>query len=162
MDELIEKHRANGLLIDTNLFLLYLIGKTNKSRILTFKRTRQYTIEDFELLELLVAHFGILVTTPHFLTEVSNLATLQGAELATLNALFKVTVRQAEECYDESQHIVAHETFDRLGLADAAIVTLCRRSMLVLTDDLELHIALLNRRVDTINFNHIRTAFWQY
>lgn len=44
IEELIEKHRANGLLIDANLLILYLIGKTNKDRIPTFKRTQQYTI----------------------------------------------------------------------------------------------------------------------
>ncbi len=44
---LIEKHRANGLLIDTNLLVLFLVGKTNKSRILSFKRTQAYTLEDF-------------------------------------------------------------------------------------------------------------------
>jgi hypothetical protein len=32
--------------------------------------------------------------------------------------------------------------------------------MLVLTDDLQLHLALVNRGVDSINFNHLRTFFW--
>jgi hypothetical protein len=65
---LIEKHRANGLLIDTNLLVLFLVGKTNKSRILSFKRTQAYTLEDFELLERLVDQFRTLITTPHVLT----------------------------------------------------------------------------------------------
>lgn len=160
IDELIEKHRSNGLLIDTNLFLLYLIGKTNRSRIPVFKRTRQYTIEDFDLLEVLVAQFAILITTPHLLTEVSNLATLHGTELSRFSDMFKQIVQFTEECYEESRHIMTDTAFDRLGLADAAIAALCRRSMLVLTDDLELHVSLLNRGVDSINFNHIRTYFW--
>jgi hypothetical protein len=33
---LIQRHRANGLLIDTNLFLLYLVGVTNEDRIAKF------------------------------------------------------------------------------------------------------------------------------
>jgi hypothetical protein len=36
--QLINKHRGSGLLVDTNLLLLYLIGRTNKNRILNFKR----------------------------------------------------------------------------------------------------------------------------
>ncbi len=161
-DQLINKHRADGLLIDTNLLLLYLVGRTNKNRILTFKRTQRYTIEDFELVELLIAQFATLITTPHVLTELSNLGTLQGTELSRLRILFKETVEHTQEFYDESRHIVSDAAFNRLGLADAAITTLCRRSMLVLTDDLPLYLGLTQRGVDVINFNHIRIFFWRH
>jgi hypothetical protein len=40
IDELISKHRTNGLLVDANLLVLYLVGKTNKRRIPAFKRTQ--------------------------------------------------------------------------------------------------------------------------
>jgi hypothetical protein len=161
-DQFIEKHRANGLLIDTNLLLLYLVGRTNKNRIQTFKRTQQYTIDDFDLLEILVSRFATLITTPHLLTELSNLATLQGTERSRLNALFKQIVEQTQEFYDESRRIVSDAAFNRLGLADAAITTLCRRNVLVLTDDLALYLGLTERGVDVINFNHIRTFFWRH
>jgi len=131
-DQLINKHRADSLLIDTNLLLLYLVGRTNKDRISTFKRTQQYTIEDFDLLEILVSRFAILVTTPHLLTELSNLATLQGTELSRLRILFKETAERMQAFYDKSRHIVYDAAFNRLGLADAAIATLCRRNLLVL------------------------------
>jgi len=55
--QLINKHRPSGLLVDTNLLLLYLIGTTNKNRISRFKRTQTYTIEDFELLDRFMAEF---------------------------------------------------------------------------------------------------------
>jgi hypothetical protein len=156
-DQLINKHRADGLLIDTNLLLLYLVGRTNKNRILSFKRTQKYTIQDFELLEILVSQFTTIVTTPHLLTELSNLATLPGPERVGLNALFKETVARTLEYYDESRQIVSDAAFNRLGLADAAIATLCRRRLLVLTDDLPLYHDLTMRGFDAINFNHIRT-----
>src|SRR5690349_21025753 len=96
-DELIDKHRADGLLMDANLLVLYLVGRTNKGRIPTFKRTQQYTIEDFELLDLLAASFQRLVTTPHVLTEVSNLAALHGKELRAFRTWFMKTVPQMQE-----------------------------------------------------------------
>ena len=160
VDGLISKHRTNGLLVDANLLVLYLVGKTNKRRIPAFKRTQQYTIEDFELLEILVSQFERMLTTPHLLTEASNLAALQADELGILRGVFKEMVGGMEEFYDESRSVVADTAFARLGLTDAAIATLCRRSMLVLTDDLQLHLALVNRGADSINFNHIRTFFW--
>ena len=103
---LIEKHRTNGLLIDTNLLVLFLVGKTNKSRILSFQRTQAYTLEDLELLERLVEQFRTLITTPHVLTEVSNLASLRGKELTAFRLLFRLLVDQMKEFCDESQFVV--------------------------------------------------------
>jgi hypothetical protein len=68
VDGLINKHRGTGLFIDTNLLLMYLVGQTNRDRIPIFKRTRQHTPEDFDLLERLT-QFDTLVTTLHVLTE---------------------------------------------------------------------------------------------
>jgi rRNA-processing protein FCF1 len=157
---LIEKHRANGLLIDTNLLILYLVGRTNKRRILTFKRTQTYAIEDFDLLERFISNFNKLITTPHVLTEVSNLASLHGKELRALRGAFRSLVEQMKEFFDESQSVVADASFDRLGLTDAAIAMIGRHNLLVLTDDLDLHTLLLRRGVDALNFNHIRPWNW--
>jgi hypothetical protein len=62
------------LLIDANLLLLLVVGSADRSLIESFKRTRAYTREDFDLLLRLVARFPKVVTTPNVLTEVSNLA----------------------------------------------------------------------------------------
>jgi hypothetical protein len=39
-----------GLLVDTNLLVLFAVGTVNRNRIETFKRTSQYTKGDFDLL----------------------------------------------------------------------------------------------------------------
>ena len=78
---LIEKYRRNGLLIDSNLFLLWVVGSTNESRIARFNRTQKYSVEDFRLLRILVHEFQEVVTSPHILTELSNLATIEEPEL---------------------------------------------------------------------------------
>jgi rRNA-processing protein FCF1 len=157
---LIEKHRSKGVLVDTNLLVLHLVGKVNKNRISSFKRTQSYNAEDFELLERLLGHFGKLVTTPHVLTQVSDLATLQGKELSAIRALFKIEVEVMEERYDESRELVRDVSFERLGLTDAAITTLCHGNVLVLTSDLDLWNALQKRGVDSLNFNHVRPLGW--
>jgi len=71
--QLIHKHRGRGLLVETNLLLLYLIGRTNQNQISKFKRTQVFTIEDFDLLGRFMGKFKTLITTPHVLTELSNL-----------------------------------------------------------------------------------------
>jgi hypothetical protein len=47
---LIGKHRSKGVLVDTNLLVLLLVGLVNKRRIRRFKRTRDFTPADFDLL----------------------------------------------------------------------------------------------------------------
>ena len=94
---LIEKHRAKGVLVDTNLLVLYLVGTVNRQRILNFKRTGDFATEDYDLLVRLIDWFGKLIATPHVLSQVSDLTDLTGNELAEVRALFKLLVEQIEE-----------------------------------------------------------------
>lgn len=64
---------AKGVLVDTNLLVLYLVGLVNKKRIETFKRTQGFDVEDFERLTNLINYLGPrLVATPHVLSQVSD------------------------------------------------------------------------------------------
>jgi hypothetical protein len=153
----IEKHRSNGILIDANLLLLYAVGKTNKQRIPRFKRTEKYSIADFELRERLAAQFKTPITTPHFLTQVCDLAQLGGKERIAFNAVFQQLTDLLDERFESSRQVSRHQAFARLGLADAAIAMIARRPMLVLTEDLDLYVHLVDSGVDSINFNHIRS-----
>lgn len=157
---LINKHRESGLLVDANLLLLFLIGRTNKYRISKFKRTQRYTVEDFELLGRFMAEFKILITTPHILTEVSNLGDLPGQEREVFRSGFVNMVDGSREHYDESRLVVRENCFRRLGFTDAAIATLAGHGLLFLTDDFDLYSTLAARRVDAINFNHLRPLTW--
>jgi hypothetical protein len=155
-ERLIQKHRRNGLLIDSNLFLLLLVGSTNESRIERFNRTQNYTIEDFRLLCGFVQQFENVVTPPHVLAEVSNLATLQEPELRALRSKFQEITKHTLEVYEQSREIVADATFAKLGLTDAAIRRIATRPVLVLTDDLPLYYYLSTSGLDAVNFNHVR------
>ena len=72
---LVRLHRNNGVLVDANLLLLLAIGRFNKSLIPGFERTSNFLIDDYHLLESLVRQFSRIISTPHVLTEVSNLTT---------------------------------------------------------------------------------------
>lgn len=71
---------GDGLLVDTNLLVLFTVGGVNRNRMETYKRTRQYTKSDFDLLLRILEKFNKLYTIAHVLAEVSNLANLAGAE----------------------------------------------------------------------------------
>jgi len=157
---LIEKHRSRGALIDANLLVLYLVGKTNKRRIRDFKPCDVFEGDDFDLLDALVEYLGKPITTPHILTEVSNLAKLDGKELSAFRQRYKLLVEQMDEFYDASRVVVADEAFMPLGLTDAAIAMLQHCNLLVLTVDLRLWDTLQRRGVDAVNFNHLRALNW--
>jgi hypothetical protein len=158
---LIEKHRGTGVLIDSNLLVLYLVGTINRERIKTFKRTQEYSPEDFDLLNWLISRFTRLCTTPHVLTEVSNLTgSLSGRELAEMRNLIRLVAGEMQESFDESKTVVRHACFERLGLTDAAIATVCERDLLVLTNDRDLYVALQTRGAEAVYFNHIRSLGW--
>ena len=157
---LIEKHRAKGVLVDTNLLVLFLVGTVNRKRIANFKRTSDFTIEDYDLLERLIVWFGKLITTPHVLSQVSDLTDLAGRELAAVRGSFQLLVERAEERYDASKFLVRDNCFTAFGLTDTAIVSLCSRGILVLTTDAQLHWGLVSRGFDALNFNHLRPLAW--
>jgi hypothetical protein len=158
---LIQKHRARGVLVDTNLLVLLLVGTVNRQRILDFKRTQDFTIEDFDLLAHLVNWFGKLVSTPHVLSQVSDLAVLRGKELNAIRRLLRSIVQgKIEEIYDPGVRLVGHDVFERLGLTDAAVSAVCSRGTLVLTADVELQLALQGLGGDALNFNHVRQLAW--
>lgn len=106
--------------------------------------------------------FKILITTPHVLTEVSNLGELHGQERGALRSWFARTVEESREHYDESRLVVKEACFQRLGLTDAAIAALARHNYLFLTDDFDLYSTLVNHGVDAVNFNHLRSQEWQF
>ena len=61
-----------GLLVDTNLLVLFAVGTVNRNRIETFKRTRQYTMDDYDLLVRVLGNFEHLYTVAHVLVGTTN------------------------------------------------------------------------------------------
>ena len=78
----IRQYRRKGIIVDTNLLLLVLIGGTPS--IAGFKRTSGYTTKDYKLLLNVIDQFEKLISTPHILAEVSTLQTgFMGASYTT-------------------------------------------------------------------------------
>ena len=159
-DRLIAKHRANGLLIDSNLLVLLLVGRANPARIANFKRTSAYDRADYRLLEEFISVFDRRLTTPHILTEVSNLVSLSGGESVRARALTKDFVEMADELFESSRVVVKDHVFPGLGLTDDAIAKLGANA-LVITDDFALYGSLAQRGIDTINFSQMRSVGWR-
>jgi hypothetical protein len=161
IEALIARYRHKGLLIDTNLLLLYFVGKNDPERIPRFKRTMAFTIPEFWLLEHFFDVFDKVITTPNVLTEVSNLLGGLPENLhSSFFSDFGTRIPSLEEHYTSSTSISSSTHFNQFGLTDCGIVELVKDNYLVLTDDLPLAGYLENRNIDVINFNHLRTFVW--
>src|SRR3954463_7061110 len=159
---LIRRYRANGIIVDTNILLLYFLGRFDPQAISQFKRTQQFTPEDYGTLVLLLRHFDKLLTTPNILTEVNNLSGQMGEPRRT-RFFRKLAGEMAlvDEHYLDSRKTASLDQFVKLGLTDAGILSLAQGSRLVLTEDLPLAQHLQHAGIDVINFNHLRVAGWQ-
>jgi predicted nucleic acid-binding protein len=146
-----------GLLVDTNLLVLFVVGTVNRNRIDTFKRTRQYTMDDYDLLVRVLGNFERLYTVAHVLAEVSNLTDLPGPERLRARLVLKETIFVLTEAEMPSTQAAEDRLYQGLGLVDAAIGAVARaHHCAVLTDDLDLYLRLSLDNVNVFNFTHVR------
>ena len=161
LHSLVQKYRRKGILIDANLLVVLLVGQLGPAHLKNCRATKSFTPDDFSLLQRFVVQFDTLVTTPHILTEVSNLAgTLPEGLLGKFRAMFREVVKRLSERPLPAREIAWAAPFLRFGLTDTAITMIAPRRYLVLTVDLPLCGLLHRRNVAVINFNHIRTFGW--
>jgi predicted nucleic acid-binding protein len=150
-----------GLLIDTNLLVLFVVGGVNRDRIESFKRTRQYSKTDYQLLLRVLDGFEPLYTLAHVMAEVSNLTDLTGRERLQARQLLKETLTILREPEMPSVRAAQSAPYESLGLVDAAIAALAREyKCTVLTDDLDLYLALSREGIMALNFAHLRERNW--
>ncbi|NUO79552.1 hypothetical protein HUU05_05715 [candidate division KSB1 bacterium] len=160
--KLLEIYRNRGLLLDANLLLLYVVGRCDIRAVTSFKRTKVFTPEDYDLLENFVRYFSNIVATPNILTEVSNFLNQLPDNIKVEHFLeFADIIRSLNEKYVASAVLAIQPQFEKFGLTDFSIIAEARGKYLVLTDDFRLSNYLQSLQVDAINFNHIRTYNWK-
>lgn len=159
--ELLYRYKNRGILIDTNLLLVYFVGSYDPTRIPKFKRTMAFTVEDFYTLSVVFGFFDKVVTTPNILTEVNSLSNQLPEDIRSLYySEVPRYIAGLEEQYITSIRISSLEHFKKFGLTDSGIIDLVKDKYLVLTDDLKLVSYLQNVGIEAINFNNIRTLNW--
>ena len=136
------RYRADpnaGLLIDTNLLLLLIVGSCDPSYLLMHKRTQSYRPSDLHAVLEAIKPYQRWINIPNILTETSNLLAQSGVlSKAVLFRKFKDFIQETEELYVESKRITSSGHFDRFGLTDLAILEAVREQHVVMTDDFRL------------------------
>lgn len=115
---LVGKYKKKGVFVDSGILLLFIIGSTNPSLIRHFKRTANFDENDFILVSEFIETFDYKITSPHILTEVSDLL----GESNDFHIFLETYINLAEEKFLTSKEIAKSETFLKPGLADSAII----------------------------------------
>jgi len=162
MKEDYARYAGRGLLLDTNIALLLVVGNYDPERVTTFKRTAGFAPEDYPTLLRVISKFKTVVTLPTILAEVNSLASQFGEPARTqVLRTFARTVKQLSEEYLPSATIAEAAEFARFGLTDTNIRIVAADRFLVLTDDRRFSGYLEANKIAVWNFNHIRVAYWQ-
>jgi hypothetical protein len=157
--KLMSKYRDGGLLIDSNLLLLLLVGDVDRSWITRYERTRNYDEVAYDAVAAAIKSFGPkLVTTPHILTVVSNLAGHLKQEIRTrfFRRFAEMIERLLTELPVQSVRAAREKLFDQFGLSDLTTMLLAKGQYLVLTDDLPLAGYLSKCGVDVLTLGEIK------
>jgi hypothetical protein len=155
---LLKPHIGKAAILDSNLLLLLLCASFDRELVSSFKRLNSFQSEDIELLSETLKVFSVLKTTPHVLTEVSNLAnSLPGWIKPDWSKHFSTQVQVIPEEWLSAAYIASGD-FMWLGLADAALVALAKTHV-VLTIDFPLSNSLESQGLNVINFTHLRSMW---
>jgi len=156
--EIIAHYQQKGLLMDTHPLLLFFVGSCDPNLIQTFKHTKIFTLEDYNLLIRLMSPFIRIVATPNILTEVINyLGHLPERTKDVYYPHFSNSVRKLDERFTPSAELAKRKYFNKFGLTDSSIIDNAKGRYLVLTNDFPLFGYLQNIGVDVINFDRLRT-----
>lgn len=152
---LIREFKQKGVLIDSNLLLLFAVGSVDVGLIPNLARTAAYSANDFQLVERFIDYFPNKFTTPHVLAEASNLI---GCRPELRDSLGKF-IAIADEVFVAARELVTRSEFRNFGLTDAGLCTLSESGLLVLTDDNPIAAFLSKNKLPVVGLDHLRAIF---
>jgi hypothetical protein len=153
---LLKPYVGRPAILDSNLLLLQWCASFNRELVSGFKRLNCFRTEDIDLLSETLKIFSSVRTTPHVLTEVSNLAnSLPKWVKDDWAEHFSRLVQVIPEEWARAASIATSE-FMWLGLTDAALAALATTHV-ILTIDFPLSNSLESRGLNVINFTHLRS-----
>jgi len=157
---MIEVSKHKKALLDANLLLPYLICQITDTE--KFERTKNFIQEDVQLLNNLVMRFGGLCSTPHIITEVSNLSgKLRKDQISIFRRLLAYYIETVGEFSIASSELIHSPFYLKLGITDTALLEICHRENIVLiTLDFPLANYAEKNKLEVINFNRIRQKHW--
>jgi predicted nucleic acid-binding protein len=141
------------VIIDTNIFILFLAGQINEKRIKNYTRNSLYTKEDYYFLLNILSNYDRIITSPSILTEVDNILNrITGEDKYRYLILVKTIYKQTIEKYIKTEIISQNLFFDTLGITDSAILMMAKESDLLISGDSSLCDYAKSLNIKTFDF----------
>ena len=132
-----------GYFLDTNLFVLLVVGSESRDLISKHRRLREYSAEDYDILSELLEDADQLFVTPNTLTETSNLVSQHGEpERSRLMRRLQYLIHGSREIIVASTEASSNAKFEEMGLTDAALLEIVTADTPLLTVDFDLYLAV--------------------
>lgn len=153
---------ANGVLFDTNMLVLLLVGLTAPALIPACGRTKAFEPQHFLVLKSLLSHLrptAKRIVTPHVAAETWNLlenSLKNPNDLDRVAATYRRYLVDAQESSVSAEELAHHGHFRRLGLTDTGILRLARKKVVVVTADVDLAVALNEKLCAVVNFTNFQ------
>ena len=153
-----EPRSRSGLFIDANLLVLLIVGSVGRDLIAKHRRLQAYSDEDFDILIDVIDPVGRVFVTPNTLTEASNLLAQHGdPERSHFFDRLRFIIKESREIVVASVDAANNKAFGRLGLTDAALLEVVTKETPLITVDVGLYLAALDKDQDAaVNFTHLR------
>jgi hypothetical protein len=111
------------VVVDANLLVLLVVGSASRDYIAKHRRLQNYTVDDFELLGLIIADFSDIILLPHILAEVSSLIRqIDNPARTEIQNSLGILITTATEIPIQSSRGAQRDEFIELGLTDAIIL----------------------------------------
>jgi hypothetical protein len=158
---LLNSFEPRGILLDTNLLVVYIVGLTDLGKVGVVRRTEAYEPKDARFLLQLLPRYATRFTTPGILAEATNLLRPFFDKLAierrtTVQSSLREELRLTEEVFIPAKELAQDDALLRYGFTDLAVAALAGRQMIVLTADAPLAQLLESRQLPCVNYNQIR------
>jgi rRNA-processing protein FCF1 len=157
--------KSKGIIIDTNLLVLFIAGGYDIAYIEKCSRTKNkgYTRDDYIFINNFLGIFDKIYVTPHILAEFSNISfnNINNKEFLKYFEIVVKIIKGMSEEYISKDVVLKIPMFKKFGFADTSIYELAKKNNLpVITDEFDLHHYLITKGMTSINMDHIRVTKW--
>lgn len=156
-ENIISRYASKGLIIDTNVLLLYIFGSFDIDKIEKWEKTNMFTPKDFQILLKIVEQFHCILLTPQITAELTNfLPAINNRRYGDYSEVLKEIIIALKEKYTHKDTLIASEFLPKFGFTDISIFELATQGYMVLTAEFPLYGLLVKQNLPCINFNHLR------
>jgi hypothetical protein len=154
LTQLVVKYRERGIFVDSGILILFIVGSKDPRLIRNFGRTAGFDENDFILVSKFIESFNEKITSPHILTEVSDLL----GEGNDFHTILQAYINTSEEKCLKSREIAKTGSFFKFGIADSAIIEISRNAYLIFTADNRFYGYLNQIGIEAVSFDLLKTA----